>query len=111
MALRTALERLSDFDLPSRIESLPLSAPQLGILAVVAASVVWAVALCVYRLYFSPLAGFPGDKLAAATGWVETYHDVFRGGQFIFKIEEWHAKYGELPTYPLTCFHDARWRC
>ena len=60
------------------------------------AVLLWNVVLVVYRLYFSPLAKFPGSKLAAATGWVETYHDAFRGGQFIFKVEEWHAKYGEL---------------
>lgn len=58
-------------------------------------AVAGTVALGIYRLYFHPLAKFPGDKLAALTGWVETYHDVFRGGKFIFKLEEWHAQYGE----------------
>ncbi|KAI6352175.1 hypothetical protein MCOR25_009508 [Pyricularia grisea] len=58
--------------------------------------VAWLIGLCVYRLYFSPLAGFPGSKLAAATGWVETYHEVYRGGQFVFKIQEWHEKYGPI---------------
>ena len=57
----------------------------------------WAMIICVYRLYFHPMAKFPGPKLAAITGWVETYYDVFRGGQFIFKIEEWHKKYGSDP--------------
>lgn len=56
----------------------------------------WCFFLCIYRLYFHPLAHFPGDRLAAITGWVETYHDVFRGGQFIFTIEKWHAKYGKV---------------
>ncbi|OTB08285.1 hypothetical protein M426DRAFT_264912 [Hypoxylon sp. CI-4A] len=55
-----------------------------------------SLSICIYRLYFSPLASFPGDKIAAVTGWVETYHDVFRGGQLIFKLEEWHAKYGPV---------------
>ena len=47
-----------------------------------------------YRLYLSPIAKFPGSKLTAATGWYETYLDVFEGGQFTFKIEKWHKQYG-----------------
>lgn len=55
---------------------------------------VYLLGLVVYRLYFSPLAHFPGSKLAAATGWYETYLDVFKGGQFIFQLEKWHQQYG-----------------
>ena len=69
------------------------TATQFGLL-LMAAWVLSCFLLCIYRLYFHPLSQFPGDRLAAATGWVETYHDVFRGGQFIFKVEEWHTKYG-----------------
>ena len=47
-----------------------------------------------YRLYLSPIARFPGSKLTAATGWYETYLDVFEGGQFTFEIEKWHQQYG-----------------
>ena len=54
----------------------------------------WGTLLAIYRLFFSPLTKFPGPKLAAVTGWVETYHDVFRGGQLIFKLGEWHERYG-----------------
>ncbi|KAI1361347.1 cytochrome P450 [Xylaria arbuscula] len=71
------------------------TATQFGLL-LMAAWVLSCFLLCIYRLYFHPLSQFPGDRLAAATGWVETYHDVFRGGQFIFKVEEWHAKYGPI---------------
>lgn len=56
--------------------------------------VVYVIGLVVYRLFFSPLAHFPGSKLAAATGWYETYLDVFQGGQFIFQLEKWHQQYG-----------------
>ena len=49
----------------------------------------------IYRLYLSPIAGFPGPKLAALTYWYETYFDVFRKGKFVFKIEDMHRKYGE----------------
>lgn len=55
---------------------------------------VYLLVLVVYRLYFSPLAHFPGSRLAASTGWYETYLDVFKGGQFIFQIEKWHRQYG-----------------
>ena len=48
-----------------------------------------------YRLYLSPIAGFPGPKLAALTYWYETYYDVVRKGKFVFEIENMHRKYGE----------------
>jgi hypothetical protein len=68
---------------------------QLRVLVAVALLALWILSLCVYRQFFSPLAKFPGPKLTAVTGWIETYHDAFRGGQFIFKLGEWHAKYGQ----------------
>lgn len=56
------------------------------------------VALVLYRLYLHPLARFPGPTLAAATGWYETYHQLFngpQGGRFKFVIEELHKKFGK----------------
>ena len=50
--------------------------------------------LIIYRLFLSPIAKIPGSKLSAATGWYETYFDVYRGGKFIFEIEKWHQQYG-----------------
>lgn len=47
-----------------------------------------------YRLVHHPLAGFPGPKSVAATRWVEFYHDVVRGGKFIWEIEKMHQRYG-----------------
>lgn len=54
----------------------------------------YGIGLAVYRLYFHPLAKFPGPKLAAATLWVEFYHDVIRSGMYIWEIEKMHKKYG-----------------
>lgn len=56
--------------------------------------VVYLVGLGIYRLYFSPIAKFPGPKLAALTLWYEFYHDVVRGGQYVFRIDELHEQYG-----------------
>ena len=51
--------------------------------------------LAIYRLYFAPLAGFPGPKLAAATGWYEFWYDFVLKGKYIFEIEKMHKKYGK----------------
>ena len=48
----------------------------------------------IYRLYFSPLAKFPGRKLAALTLWYEFYYDYFRRGKYIWEIADMHTKYG-----------------
>ena len=59
--------------------------------------ILYVLALIFYRLYLSPIAHFPGSKLTAASGWYETYLDVFKGGQFTFQIEKWHKQYGQHP--------------
>lgn len=61
----------------------------------VVTATIWGAGLVIYRLYFSPIAHFPGPKLTAATGWYETYLDVWKGGQFTFQIEKWHQQYGQ----------------
>ncbi|KAL4783362.1 cytochrome P450 [Aspergillus varians] len=50
----------------------------------------------IYRLYLHPLSKFPGPKLTAATGLYEVYHDVVRGGKFLWEIEKMHQKYGPI---------------
>ncbi|KAI1750738.1 cytochrome P450 [Xylaria castorea] len=57
---------------------------------------VYFVGLVIYRLYFHPLAGFPGPKLAAATGWYEFYFQCWLEGQYIFETENMVKKYGPI---------------
>ncbi|KAJ5788781.1 hypothetical protein N7457_003771 [Penicillium paradoxum] len=66
---------------------------------IVAIGVLWVTYglwLAIYRLWFSPLAHFPGPKLAALTMWYEFYYDSFLEGQYIFQIAEMHRKYGPI---------------
>jgi hypothetical protein len=60
---------------------------------------IYLAAFVIYRLYFHPLAKVPGPVLAAATGWYESYFELFHrglGGQFTFHIKELHEKYGPI---------------
>jgi hypothetical protein len=58
-------------------------------------AVVFLTTGAIYRLYFSPLAKFPGPKLAALTLWYEFYYDVIKRGKFTWKIQQMHQKYGK----------------
>ena len=72
---------------------------------------IYGLSLVVYRLYFDPLAGFPGPRIAAATGWYEFYHDVIRRGQYIYKIEEMHKKYGMVKFTFFAFSAKTSWYC
>ena len=65
-----------------------------------AALLLYYVCLAIYRLYLSPLAKFPGPKLAGLTLWYEFYYDVVCGGQYGRKIAELHNEYGETQSVP-----------
>lgn len=56
--------------------------------------VCYVLGLFVYRLYFHPLAAFPGPKYAAVSRWHEFYHEVVKQGQFTFEVQKLHEKYG-----------------
>ncbi|KAH9885949.1 putative flavonoid 3-hydroxylase [Xylariomycetidae sp. FL2044] len=60
--------------------------------------ILYPIFLVIYRLYFHPLAKFPGPKLAAATGWYETFIDLTSNpaGVYIFEISRMHDIYGPI---------------
>ncbi|KAL3420072.1 cytochrome P450 [Phlyctema vagabunda] len=74
------------------LAELPLpSLPVIGALLAL-----YLVGGAIYRLYFSPVAQFPGPRIAALTYWYEFYHDVVRRGQYTFEIKRMHEKYGPI---------------
>jgi len=56
----------------------------------------YIIGLAVYRLFWHPLAKFPGPKIAALTLLYEFYHDVIRGGQYTWVIKSMHERYGPI---------------
>ena len=54
----------------------------------------------VYRLYWSPLAKFPGPRLAALTFAYEFYFDVWMPGMFVWEIKRLHQVYGIYSFFP-----------
>ncbi|KAI1335896.1 putative cytochrome P450 [Xylariaceae sp. FL0016] len=69
--------------------------PHLG-LALFGVFLVQYIFRIIYRLWFSPLAGFPGPRLAAMTSLYEFYFDYFKQAKYCFKIEEMHRTYGPI---------------
>src|SRR4051812_35342641 len=94
--------KLADFSLPSAMpgsvaDIVAMDSIQYFATFLLVSYLVYLVVLAIYRLYLSPIANFPGPKLAALTQWYEIYYDVFKnsGGQFTFEISRMHEKYGE----------------
>lgn len=58
---------------------------------------VYQISQCIYRLWFHPLAGFPGPKIAAATKWYEAYFDLRpqSPGTFFRQLHRLHDIYGK----------------
>lgn len=76
-----------------------LSLSELSLPTALAFATLFLAAGAIYRLYFSPLAKFPGPKLAALTLWYEFYYDVIRRGKFTWEIQRMHEKYGNSALY------------
>ncbi|RDW92711.1 cytochrome P450 [Aspergillus mulundensis] len=66
------------------------------IIFIVSTHILYVLGLVGYRLFFHPLAGFPGPRYAALSRWHEVYHDVYLQGKFIFWIKEQHRKHGPI---------------
>ncbi|EDN92795.1 hypothetical protein SS1G_08659 [Sclerotinia sclerotiorum 1980 UF-70] len=67
----------------------------LGIIIFLSLSL-WIIYGATYRLYLSPIAKFPGPKLAALTLWYEFYFNVIRDGQWLWEIKRMHEEYGPI---------------
>lgn len=65
-----------------------------GFVVCIVLGCLWLGATVAYRLFFSPIAGVPGPRLAALTGWYETYYDCVKQGRFWREIEKMHEEYG-----------------
>ena len=64
--------------------------------AIFATFILYSALIAIYRVFFHPLARFPGPKLAAATKWYEFWFDLMNapGGTFMHEIERMHDVYG-----------------
>ncbi|KAL8814807.1 MAG: hypothetical protein Q9223_005998 [Gallowayella weberi] len=49
-----------------------------------------------YRLLLDPLSSIPGPSIAALTTHYQTYFNIIKGGQFLFKIRDLHEAYGPI---------------
>lgn len=62
----------------------------------VLSTLTYVTLIVIYRLYFSPLAKFPGPRLAAATGLYEAYFQIVKGGTFTWQVDRLHEEYGPI---------------
>ena len=64
------------------------------VLGILITFLIYTILLVIYRVYFSPIAKFPGPKLASATVWYEFYYQIVKNGQWGNQVEKLHEKYG-----------------
>ena len=65
--------------------------------ACLAGTAAYVGCVIIYRLFLSPVARFPGPKLAAITFAYEAYFDIFKegGGRYWAEINRMHDELGE----------------
>jgi hypothetical protein len=63
--------------------------------------IAYRIGLVIYRLYFHPLAHFPGPKFAAATTLYRAYWQVWQDGEHVAQFTRLHEQYGKsiFPRY------------
>lgn len=72
----------------------------------------YLLSLATYRLLLSPLAKFPGPRLAALTRKYESYYEAVQNYEYVWKIKKLHQKYGETSTFlPRLSLLDFRLHC
>jgi len=67
--------------------------PSPPMLLLIVGAVCWLSLYC-YRLYWHPLASFPGPRLAAISSWYEAYYEIALQGQYSRQISKLHDEYG-----------------
>ena len=65
-----------------------------------------ACVIVIWRLYFHPLAKFPGPKLAAASRLYEFWYQGIREFEFQTQVKAMHKSYGESLASTDTSTHD-----
>ena len=75
------------------LHNVSIASPSLTGVAIAALAIYWA-GLVLYRLFFHPLAKFPGPRWAAVTSWYEAYYEIVKKGQYSKKISQLHDQYG-----------------
>lgn len=66
------------------------------VLSLLAIYCFYGIWLATCRLFLTPLSRFPGPKLAAATGWYQSYYELVTWAKGHFKIKDLHDKYGPI---------------
>lgn len=68
---------------------------QVTLVSLLVVSTLYFCYVTVHRLVLSPIAHFPGPKLAAWTYWYEFWYDVIAEPEYTFKIGRLHKEYGK----------------
>jgi hypothetical protein len=66
------------------------------LLYILLVGVLYTCSIAIYHLKFSPLAKFPGPRIAAITRFYEAYFQLIKGGTFTWHIDDLHKKYGPV---------------